>query len=263
MSESLRFLFELDAVDEVVPWGEPGQERLHWFGLTSGRYWIETNAGEVLTYTAEAQQLWNLASSHVDYQVARWLEDLEGCLPKILEPVPEDIAEIVCDSDWLRRAAVWREEQSSDWEFRWDLYDAAVRWWHDREIDTAYLRHGPILSFWRIGERVHLRWKVEDNHEGTTPVFSLSSGHCEVAVRQFQDMAYGFCERVLSAMRQRVEGICHTGWQRTDCKLEINELVAEQAQREGVLNKLRIQSPRTNWDEVRVNLGWLRERLNR
>ena len=55
MSDLLRFCFDLDAVEHIVPWGEPGGQRLHWFGLTSGTYWIETNAGDALTYTAEAE----------------------------------------------------------------------------------------------------------------------------------------------------------------------------------------------------------------
>jgi hypothetical protein len=209
--------------------------------------------------------LWKLSSSRVEYQVARWLEDLEECLPNILEAVPADIAEIVCDSSWLRRAALWRAEATDDQDAmsRWDLYDAAARWLHEREIDTAYLRYGPVLSFWRIDACVHLRWAVANNFNGSTPVFSMPSGYCEIAAGKFEHMAYGFCEEVLAAMRKRVESILSTGWQRTDCELNINELVSEQSRRENILNGLRLESTGTNWDLVRTNLTKLRERLDR
>jgi hypothetical protein len=51
MPFELKFCFEFDPVINVDAWGESGRAKLHWFGLTSGRYWIETPVGEVLRYT--------------------------------------------------------------------------------------------------------------------------------------------------------------------------------------------------------------------
>jgi uncharacterized protein DUF5984 len=62
----LRFCFELDAVEDIGPWGEGEDRKLHWFGLTSGRYWISTPLGEALRYTDEQVKLWDLPSPHVD-----------------------------------------------------------------------------------------------------------------------------------------------------------------------------------------------------
>jgi hypothetical protein len=72
-------------------------ESLHWSGLTSGRYWIETPHGEVLRYTPEIRKLWNFPFVYVDYQVARLFEDVQEHLPAVLEPVPEDIATFASD----------------------------------------------------------------------------------------------------------------------------------------------------------------------
>jgi hypothetical protein len=89
--ELFRFRFELDAISDIQPWGEPGCENLHWFGLTSGRYWIETPLGEVLRYTPEIMKLWNLPFNYVDYQVARLFEDLQEhpTFPPEADALPE------------------------------------------------------------------------------------------------------------------------------------------------------------------------------
>src|SRR5476651_989771 len=88
----LRFCFALDAVEDIGPWGEGEDRKLHWFGLTSGRYWISTPLGEALRYTDEEVRRCGLASPYVDYQVSRLFEDLQSILPEVLEPVPSDIA---------------------------------------------------------------------------------------------------------------------------------------------------------------------------
>lgn len=64
-------------------------------------------------------------------------------------------------------------------------------------------------------------------------------------------------------MRQRVEGILATGWQRLHCGLSVDELVSEQSRREDMLNKLQTAAPITNWDLVRASLTKLREKVER
>jgi len=58
----LRFCFELDAVEDIGPLGEGEDRKLHWFGLTSGCYWISTPLDEVLRYTDEQVKIWDLPS---------------------------------------------------------------------------------------------------------------------------------------------------------------------------------------------------------
>lgn len=237
---------------DVEPWGDPG--RLHWFGLTSGRYWIETPVGEVLRYTPEIQRFWGSPSPYVDYQVARLLEDLEECLPSVLERVPSDIAAVASDSAWLLRVSHWLQEDAEKPESdrRWDLYDAALGWWRERTIDTAYLSHGPRLKFWRIEDEVFFKWEVENNQKGDTPVFLAPRGQCRIEAPSFQTEAYRFCEAVLSAMRHRIEQIQREGWQRTDCRMDIGELVSEQQRRESLLRELQDRVAVTDWDRVRT-----------
>jgi hypothetical protein len=130
MPAPLQFCFELDRVADVQPWGKPGSARLHWFGLTSGHYWLATSVGEVLRYTSEIQQRWGLNSPYVDYHIARLFEDLQENLPAVLEPIPSDIASIAFDEQWFSRAREWRDEESDATcsGGRWELYDAALSW---------------------------------------------------------------------------------------------------------------------------------------
>ena len=255
-AEKFQFGFELDAVSDIQPWGEPGRANLHWFGLTSGRYWIETPLGDVLRYTPEIRKLWNFPFLSVDYQVARLFEDLQEHLPAALEPVPEDIAMLATPRSWLEQLDSWINEECSEAEGRqrWELYEAAMSWWWQRELDTAYLRHGPRISIWRTNDGVHFRWITPENEDRGIPVFVVPNGDFSMSLRTFQSAACGFCDDVLSAMRSRIEDIQSRGWNRADCTVDLNGLVAEQRNREEKFRQVTIQVSETNWPEVRAQL---------
>jgi hypothetical protein len=68
---------------------------------------------------------------------------------------------------------------------------------------------------------------------------SLGKGSALFGAKQFEAAAYGFCDAVLSQMRDRIEHIQRDGWQRTDCALNLEELVAEQQRREQAFNDLK------------------------
>lgn len=42
------FEFTLTPVDAITPWGHPGQEHLHWYALSDGRFWIEAGPARPL-----------------------------------------------------------------------------------------------------------------------------------------------------------------------------------------------------------------------
>jgi hypothetical protein len=263
LNGGLRFRFELDTVTDIQAWGEPDQRSLHWFGLTSGRYWIDTPVGEVLRYTAEVRKLWNYPFLYVDYPIARLFEDLQEHLPAISEPVPNEIAHTVSNPKWLKRVARWREGDGdkSEIEERWDLYDAAVGWWHEREIDTAYLSHGPWLSIWCTGEGIHFRWSTQSNDYRGVAVFQVPKGYFEISLSDFRVAAYGFCEEVLLVMKERTQLIRHDGWKRTDCAVDVAALVAEQQRREDSFANVRRRLSVTDWNRVRTALDTIIDRV--
>jgi hypothetical protein len=243
--------FDLDSLEDAPAWGNPGECRLHWFGLTSGRFWIETSSGRLLEYTAAIQESWSLPGLHPDYFVARLFEDLASMLPAILESVPADIAARVADPDWRATGELWSE--SAEDEQRWEPWYAATRWWYNRSLDMGYLKHAPRLTFWRVEETLFFQWKA-DNKENGVPVWTLPEGQISIAVSTFEAAAVQFCEEILDIMERRVGSIQQDGWKRTDCTLDVDGLVHEQTARRQFFQKMRHEKQATDWHKVRASL---------
>jgi hypothetical protein len=254
---NLRFCFELDALEDIQPWGEAEKHTLHWFGLTSGRYWMSTPLGEALRYTEERESLWNLTSPYVDYQIARWFEDLQCVLPFAMEPVPSDIANMVTYCERDERLIPWLEagRQSNG---KLDVWSGASQWWNDRNIDTAYLVNGPEFHFWRIGDQVFIRWEQKTDEKD---VWELPNGQFATDAAVFQAAINGFLDEVISRMKQRVDTIRTKGWRRTDCSLDIEGLVREQEQRTGWVREVKERQAKTDWASTRGFLGRLQSGL--
>ena len=115
-----------------------------------------------------------LPFNYVDYEVARLFEDLQEHLPASLEAVPLDISARATDRAWLRQISSWVDDEActeTEGRRRWELYEAGMSWWWDREIETGYLTHGPRISVWRTNDDVHFRWTTLENEHSGLPVF--------------------------------------------------------------------------------------------
>lgn len=253
-----RFGFELDGVLSIAPWGEGEDRKLHWFGLTSGHYWLNTPIGEALRYTELQRKSWGLPSPYVDYQVARLFEDLHSILPFALETVPADIAALSSDPIWQARSVEWANagEEKDD---RWELWSAANEWWNDRHIDTAYLVDGPDFHFWRIADKVVVRWR---QRSGPSGVWETPNGEFVIEAAAFQAAAHEFLDEVTAQMEERVSNIARCGWDRADCTLDIDALVREQEQRTAWVEEVKIRQVNTDWDSTRVALDFLRQEMH-
>ncbi|HEY2861573.1 MAG TPA: DUF5984 family protein [Terracidiphilus sp.] len=250
MSDKLSFRFELDPVGEIVPWGEGEDRKLHWFGLTSGRYWIMTPLGEVLRYTDEACRAWEDSSPYVDYQVSRLFEDLQQLLPFVLEPIPEDMAAIASDPNWYARSETWKDSETGE---DGELWFDALAWWHAREMDSAYLRHGLMFRMWRVKDEVHFQWW----YAGNEPVWCVPQGDVILSVDEFSKCAHQFLRGVLAAMELRIDRILIDGWTRNDCKLDVAQLAREQVDRTATLDRLERGCAQTDWNKARDLLNEL------
>lgn len=247
----LQFCFNLRPVEEILPWGDGKDSRLHWFGLTDGNYWISTPLGEALRYTDEQIREWGIQSPYVDYQIARIFEDLQSVVPSALEPVPAEIAALVDNGGWVdsveqRLKSLDETDQLRElYELFWD----ATNWYSQRSVDTAYLVDGPNFYIWRIADEVHFRWQIHgENAAGT---WCLPQGQFSVTAEQFNSAAYSFFDEVLTETQKRVETIATTGWRRTDCKLDVDMLVREQRQRTAWIDDLKKRKTETDWVAVR------------
>jgi hypothetical protein len=250
----LRFCFELAAVDDIQPWGEGEDRKLHWFGLTDGHHWISTPLGEALRYTDETLKQWESSSPYVDYQVARFFEDLQLVLPAVLEPVPSDIAALVSDAKWFDCAEQWIAEKEDE-NNRRELCYEAMDWYQERALDSMHLKNGPIFHFWRTGDKVTARW--EATGKNVEEVWSIPNGEFAVSVDQFSSAAYAFFNQLIQAMQLRVETIRTKGWNRADCRLDIPQLISEQQQRTTWINDLKDRRSETDWEKVRSLLNRL------
>ncbi len=249
-----RILFDIDEVEKVPPWGKAGEYKLHWYGLTFGRFWIETAAGPSLEYTSRIQHSWSLRCKNPDYFVARLFEDLLSILPLVLEQVPADIAAKIANPAWRINAERWRDAVED--ELRWDRWYSATQWWHDRIIDLGYLQHAPELAFWRTGDEVFFQWHADAKVDGV-PVWSVPEGKISISAAAFEAEVFRFGEELLDCMDLRVRSIQQRGWQRADCVLNVEELVREQTVRREAFHDLTHLRRTTDWRQVRASLDVL------
>jgi hypothetical protein len=134
------FEFALRQLNQIVPWGEPPNLTLHWFGLTDGSYFVDLGDTHLLEYSAALD-----VPVHVEYQVARLHEDLLEMLPDVLAPVPASVlrgftnGSLAATLADLRRT--WSESQAEPGEELSAATDTLGR----RQLDRPIL--APALGF--------------------------------------------------------------------------------------------------------------------
>jgi hypothetical protein len=151
------FTFRLKPLDEVAPWGE--RPTLHWFGLTDGTYGMKLGGVDVFRYDHEAARARGFsADGHlVDYQVARFWEDVLDIVPAALTPVPEDLAALVASAaaeDALLGAIRGAIDRAVDDE----PLLAARSFVEERRLTSLHLVEGPSVLFMRAADRVLVRF---------------------------------------------------------------------------------------------------------
>jgi hypothetical protein len=189
-------------------------------------------------------------------------------MPAILEPVRPDIAQKCSDRQWHERLRCWTEEEtpidqprSAFNPDRWDLYHAALDWWHARTFDTGYLQCGPSITFWRVGNAVHLRWTSEANRIDGIEVFVTPCGDVSLSFDAFERAASDFLVGVISAMAERVHALQNGAQFRQPCRLDTAALYVEHAQREAELRS-NLVPLKTDWPQVRTHLDLLSTAFN-
>ncbi len=253
------FNFQLGSVTDVAPWGE-GRDRLHWFGLSDGWYWLDVAGAQLFRYSDElvvSEEPWCSEPSsppYVDYYVARLWEDVLDMLPAILEPVPEVLGRRIADggrwSGWLERAGRWME-RSEDEACR-DTYEQAVGWWDARAMDTGYLRHGPDIWICTVGANVYIRWDNREAILGGKPVWAAVEGEETMSVDDFLQEVRSFDAQFMRTMAERVSTVPNY-WGRPDMVFDVGALEREQLDRSRWLTvslDRAGQPPGTDWDAV-------------
>lgn len=251
--------FELAPLEEVVPWGE--HRRLHWFGLTQGRYCLEVDGVELLRYAEPTTDSIGdgraAVTSWVDYYLVRLWEDLLAVLPSALEPVPDDLARFFAagaeewvhtgDPDLLEDPAI--EAASEAYSLRW--------------IDTSYLRFGPAFRWWRTlrpEDTVTVAWQFTPDPDGEITFSAPLSGVRTISTKEFLAAVTDFDHRLLQAMQERVDHLALAA-PVPGIELDISALIREQAQRRAWLPRALARQGDTDWAAVRAGAAILTPHL--
>ncbi|GHO61505.1 hypothetical protein KSC_003970 [Ktedonobacter sp. SOSP1-52] len=223
------FNFQLRPLSEVTPWVYQGHLYLHWFGLTEGWYWLHVNEkDEIFRYSPELLSYWQQEYldeprhlPYADYYVVRFWQDLLDILPRILEPLPPRLAQLLATEEqvnqWQERIRQWEtlfepseeeeeteEEEQSGREI-WDTYLQASSWWYDRQLDTHPLIAGPRLWFWNNDQHIHACWDNREQDIDTIPAWTAQKGQIHLTRAQFLDEVQAFHGLLFAEMASRIQ----------------------------------------------------------
>jgi hypothetical protein len=247
----LRFRFDLTPTAEIPPWpgvGDTGPS-LSWFGLTDGCYWIEAGGQELLRYNDQALAEWAAEGypavcPYVDYQVVRLWEDLMEIVPRVLEPVPADLVDIITN-----RPAPGRLDRD-------ETSDEAATWRDGHILFSWHLTAAPQICFYRTSldraDVVTVAWHNDPHFTGP------EHGQVQVPTPAFIDAVRAFDRELLDAMEHRVAELERTG-SPDGVHIDMRQLRAEQQDRGIWMPQALQRHPDTDWAAIRAGARKLRE----
>ena len=258
------FEFELNPIEEIHPWGESPNQKIHWFGFTYGKYRIKVGEEYLLNYSeefteylAEKYPEYFFNTTFVEYQVVRLWEDIISLFPYVIEPVPEELQKFL-DSGYenysaLRsRAEAWQElegAKSISEEEIWKISDKSDFWLNERWLDSSYLSSSARIWIWSDENNVIFSW---DNREITVeniPVWSAIQGNYRIRKEDFINEVSQFDNSLISQMNERVKTICRN-WNKPEIEVNFEQLESEQKNRSTWFEPNPRNILKTDWNEV-------------
>jgi hypothetical protein len=258
----MHIAFSLDAIESISPWGVPGQEQLHWYGLTAGSYRIEVGETTLFEYSDVAVSQAD-APRYCEYQVARLHMDLLELLPHALDPVPEDLRPLIArDSaeSWNARRRAWLDENedSMSQAKTCDIAEFSGQWVWQRSLDAGYLIYWPQIRVWSDETMTHIEWDNRDRVMDGNPVWSASVGSYTLPKTEFVQAIEDFHRRLMNQMDERVADIV-SGRRSVGCALDLRLLREEQRWRgEELQRAISASRDVTDWPLVREAIEFIR-----
>ena len=156
-----RINFRIKSPDKIIPFGD-NEKHLSWFGLTDGILWINAGDKIIYEYSQAAVELWKNEFKYNDYYLSRFFEDISEIFAYIAAPVPRFFYEKI--NDFPQTANKWNKiysEKTDDeyYDFLDNKYEFLTAWYYSRMIDSAHLKGGPRIFFFRCGEKSLRRQK--------------------------------------------------------------------------------------------------------
>lgn len=203
------FNFTLTPLEKVQPWGEPGDLSLSWFGLTDGRYWLETSGAKLFEYHPDTDLELD-GTRYVDYQVSRLYEDILDIVPSVLKPIPESLQKEISGEGYAGFScaySAWHALDRDDEAF-WEIAEAAVTLVKNRFVDSLYLKPGANIWLWSDGTNVHVEWDNRECLHKGKPAWSAQQGAYQLSRDAFIDEVRDFHNRLMQQMQERVDQVC-------------------------------------------------------
>lgn len=203
------FNFELIPAQQLKPWGAGGEYT--WFALTDGFLHIDVADIQLFRFSNDTLRVWADESSgekrlppYLNYQVARFYEDLFNVLPHILNPIP---AELHRHIEKPEAYAQWRERLLSAFNHEDEsTFFTASNWFEtNRFICSNHLTSNPRLWMWRLDNNIHIRWDFSQKLDGGIPVWTAGRGETILNYSDFLDEVTDFHTRLMQAMQQQIE----------------------------------------------------------
>lgn len=197
------FEFELARVEDITPWGEPGEQSLSWFALTDGRFRMVVGEQVLFRYTDGIMAHLAISERDADYQVAAFARDLLGSVAAAVAPLPARISRLA--SDWQLLSEL--KKPTDDVPATEDFWYNAWRWLGERSPWTSYLAECPSIQFVRVGDEIRIHWDNRNLRIDGIPVWTAQQGVQVMSVEGFLEESRDFSRRLLTAMHDRIAGI--------------------------------------------------------
>ena len=272
----IAFEFDLFPPEAIPPWGDAakGEEHLSWYGLSYGCYRLRAGSAHLLDYAD--QPLLEVSRTDlpagkrawVDYQIARFWDDILTTLPFVMEPAPSEVRSVLetCDraeiASFARSIDQWLDEPQSDKaesDRRYELAGLARDWIAALSLDTAYLRPRAAIWLWSTNKQVTIAWDNRGLEFEGRPAWSAQRGFHTVDRREFHAAVAAFSQRFLAEMEQRTEAICRH-WDRPDVAIDTDLLAEEQRHRAEWAQQMLSPPPalKPDWDCIAAAIREIR-----
>lgn len=248
------FNFNLTPLENVQPWGQPGEKHLSWFGLTDGEYWIQAGDDALFEYSEYVCRHFN-SKRYCDYQVVRLYEDLLEISPHVLEVVPDELIPYISKAtwrDWQATSGRWLETKGEDADIDdyWETIDAAFTWIGRRKLDTLYLSPSANIYLWSDATYVHFEWDNREKLVNGTPAWTALHGTYCLPREEFIAEVYSFHKRLIEQMSKRVERVL-SGALPSDIDIDLPWLQQEHLKRSRPIDSvLAGPTAPTDWQRV-------------
>ena len=175
---------------------------ISWFNLTDGCYNIEFDDVKLFEYSDAIVKENNMISNSLDYYVIRIAEDIFEVLMNTLNPMPEDIFELVNTIDKRKKIELIIEEALRNVSY--EEYDKSLVLFKIVSpgcINTAYLKPGFDNYFFHINDDLYIFYdcETEDN------IWTANKGIIKVNYNDFVNEFKLFVNNFMNNMETRID----------------------------------------------------------